>query len=406
MRMGAASALGSAFAHVIDKEQATKDLLALTKDEDSGVRRDAADALGSAFPHVTDKEQATKDLLLLTKDDHTEVRVFTNYSLGRISIFKATEAVSIENYKKELNHAVEFFEQSSIESTYFNPAQFCHPFYKSICSITFEEKDVEAEVQEYLNKAKSTIKGSESKKLLVEAVENLENALREVHNVKEMGLDVMKSDLKALKSYCDRASDILASTEEKAPGATKVLRRGLPIIDQRIQEILSEIQKNAEILCKHTINTQFEDLGKEVNRAGQNLSDIRDPIALEKHIINIEETLSVICDQVPKKGEACRLLEKTKNEPDIEDKLPLINMILSVISSQIYLNTEIPIKPTNKKLNIIQLINSPATIAAFAGFIILEVLSIYPTGYNKHITSIVLAGLIFILVFIIQPKKN
>ena len=67
-------ALGSAFPHVTDKEQAWKDLLALIKDEDSGVRWEAAGALGSAFAHVTDKEQATKDLLALTKDEDSGVR--------------------------------------------------------------------------------------------------------------------------------------------------------------------------------------------------------------------------------------------------------------------------------------------------------------------------------------------
>ena len=74
MRWHTAEALGSAFPHVTDKEQAWKDLLALTKDEHSDVRESTAEALCSAFDHVTDKEQVTKDLLALTKDEHSEVR--------------------------------------------------------------------------------------------------------------------------------------------------------------------------------------------------------------------------------------------------------------------------------------------------------------------------------------------
>jgi len=286
---------------------------------------------------VTDKKQATKALLALTKDQDSNVKSSAYYSLGRICVLKATGAESIDNYKKELNNAVEFFEQSSIEKTHYkNPAQFCHPFYKSILSITFEEQKAAAEVQEYLNKAKSTIEGSEIKTLLLDAVENLENALREAHKVKEMGLDAMKSDLKAYKRYRDRASNILALTEEKAPGATKVLISGLPIFDQRIRGILSEIQKNAETLCRQTKDTPFEDLGKELKRAGQNLSLIRDPIALEKHIDNMGGVLTDICEHMSEKGEACRLLEKVMQEPYIEDKLPLITIILSKIPLELY----------------------------------------------------------------------
>ncbi len=56
----------SAFSQITDKEQATKVLLALTKDEDRGMRAYAAIAIGSAFSQITDKEQATKVLLALT----------------------------------------------------------------------------------------------------------------------------------------------------------------------------------------------------------------------------------------------------------------------------------------------------------------------------------------------------
>ena len=69
------------FADLPDKEQATKDLLALTKDEDSDVRRGAASALCSAFPHVTDKEQAWKDLLALKNDEGNDVRWGATYAL-------------------------------------------------------------------------------------------------------------------------------------------------------------------------------------------------------------------------------------------------------------------------------------------------------------------------------------
>ena len=73
IRKGAANTLGFAFKHVTDKVLATKYLLTLTKDEKSDVRRGATDALGSAFQHVTDKNQASNELLALTKDKDSGV---------------------------------------------------------------------------------------------------------------------------------------------------------------------------------------------------------------------------------------------------------------------------------------------------------------------------------------------
>ena len=57
--------------------------------------------------------------------------------------------------------------------------------------------------------------------------------------------------------------------------------------------------------------------------------------------------LSAMCEKMPKreKGEACELLKKIKQEQYVEDKLPLISMFLSKISTQmdqkiVYVNIE------------------------------------------------------------------
>ena len=69
---------------------------------------------------------------------------------------------------------------------------------------------------------------------------------------------MMKRDLKAYKQYCDRAADILSTTEEQAPGATRLIRRGLPIIDQQIKEILAEIQEKTAAVCRETMGIPLE----------------------------------------------------------------------------------------------------------------------------------------------------
>ncbi|MFA4935304.1 MAG: hypothetical protein WC568_05665 [Candidatus Methanoperedens sp.] len=337
VRWSATEALGVAFPYIPDKLQAWDNLHRLTSDVEYIVRFFAAEAVGVAFVYISDKKQAWDDLYRLTLDENRIVRPTAFFSLGRASIFKATNAENKEKFKKDMEEAISYFEKSLINIIFQYPAKFCLPFYRSFYTLTFKTENVDTEVEEYLAEARNAVKGSESKEKLLEAVENLGNALKEVRNLRNKDFNAVKSDLNAYRRYLERAADLLVDTEEKAPGATKMIRRGLPIIDQKIKEIIAEIQENAKALCKQTKDTPLEDLGKEVIRVSQAFPQIRDPIGLEKGFINLWTALSSICAKMPEeeRGEACKLLKKAGDEPYIEDKLPLINMVLSKISSQI-----------------------------------------------------------------------
>jgi len=334
MRRYAAVALGSAFQYLTDKEQASKDLLALTKDKHSDVRKDAAEALGSAFRYLPDQEQTSKDLLALTKDEDSDVRVFANHSLGKISVYKATIADDEDLLQKGLENAIDFFEKSARESIWFNPAKFCLPFYRSYYSVIFRKQEAEEEVKRNLDEAKRAVSGSESKEKLLEAVESLSNALNEAQKLRD--LDDIKADLNGYRRYCDRACELLDSTEDKAPGATLLVRRGLPVIDERIQGMLAEIRERAEAVCRQSVGTQYEDFGKEVHKISQALPHVRDPITLEKQINIMLTALSPVCDKISEiDNEACKYYQMAKQERYIEDKIPLINMILSKIPTHL-----------------------------------------------------------------------
>ena len=67
---------------------------------------------------MPDKQQAWNDLHRLTSDEDSDVRTSSNHSLGRVSIFKASQAETDEDYKKELEKAIEFFEIAAKESSY------------------------------------------------------------------------------------------------------------------------------------------------------------------------------------------------------------------------------------------------------------------------------------------------
>lgn len=374
VRSGAVNALGSAFSHMPDKHQAWNDLHKLTNDEDSYVRACAAEtigyvfsdvpdkqqawndlyrlvndeysyarsrtasALGSVFPYVIDKEKAWNDLIKLTNDPEMDVRAYLNQSLGKISIFKASQAENEEDYRKELESAIEFFEKGSQESTVWNnPSQFCLPFYRSFHTIVFKKQEAKEELDKYLKEAKDAVEGSKSKELLLEAVENLANALKEVQNLDNLDLDAKKRELNFYRQYCDRAAELMIDSEEAAPHAAGVLKKGLPIFGRNLKELLEEIQKRTGLIREQTKGTQFEELGDELNQNSQSLSEVRDPVGFRKQVNSMQNTLRAICSKFPEgqKGEACELLEMMYAEPSIEDKIPLMVNILSKFSYQL-----------------------------------------------------------------------
>jgi len=304
--------LGVAFQYMPDKEQAAKDLLALAKDVDSIVLKVAANALGQVFPYMPDKEQAVKNLLALTKDDEREVRLYANYSLGKISIYRATDAKSEESLKEEMVKAIEYFEKSSYESKNFNMAEFCLPFYRSYNAVIFKKEDTNEEIERNLEEAKRAVAGSKSKEKLLQAIENLANALQEAQKLR--GLDEIKTDLNAYRRYCDRAEELLDETEDKAPGAAKLVRRGLPIIDERIKEILNEIEENAKKFCKDTQQTPFKIISRNIFENVKGLGEEQSCIKADKIMDEMVPLLISLCSILPEESESaiCNQLTEMK----------------------------------------------------------------------------------------------
>jgi HEAT repeat protein/predicted amidohydrolase len=314
MQIHTLQSLDAAFQYTPDKNQAWKDLHYLTQKKDSGVRRGAANLLGNIFSFIPDKEQVWRDLHRLTQDEDSGVRAYAKHSLGRASIFKATEVESEENFRKEVENSLKFFEESLKEEIYLNPSEFCLPFYRSFYAITFEKRESEAEAQKYITDAKVASEGSQNKETLLEAVENLANALTEVHKAREANLDVIKRNLNTYRQYCNSAADLIGAAEEKTPGAARVLRRGLPIIDARIKETIREIQERARAVFKQMRGTPLEELGQETTRYAQELT-LQDPLALEIALGNLSSIARDWCEYIPadKKIHTCEQLKNLEN---------------------------------------------------------------------------------------------
>lgn len=212
VRAKAASTLGYVFSQMPNKQQAFKDLIKLTTNKDDNLRSSAACALCSNYFILPEKQQTFKKLIKLTNDQSRCIRAYAYHTLGKISIFNASHTEKEEDYRKELEKAITFFEAAAVESNYakfnpahepnyvkfdyvkFNPAQFCLPFYRSFYSIIFKKQNSEKKIDKYLAESKAAINGSESKELLLEIVKNLAEALKEVQNLENLSLETKKKN--------------------------------------------------------------------------------------------------------------------------------------------------------------------------------------------------------------------
>ena len=365
VRRSAAKALGSSFSHLPDKDEGWKALLRLTQDH-SFVREGAAHALGSSFSLLLDKEKGWKVLLRLAQDDDSGVRMHAYHSLGRASIYKASESKDNESIRSELEAAVKFFERSSQERFRFNPSYFCLPFYRSYLALTFQGAS-EAEVQKYLTEAKEAVGSSENKKELFGAVENLARALEETQRLKERSKEQIQSDLQAYRWYCDQAAEHMSAAEDRAPGAVRLLRKCNPIIEERIKATIEEIQKTAREICQVTrgSGTEYEVPGARINQEATSLSS-EDPIKAFKSSTRIASILKEFCSLLPrdKRGHACEIVDEIEAEQELSGRLSKIELALTYLQPNISREAESAtkikleeihsdIKSMNKKLDTI-----------------------------------------------------
>jgi HEAT repeat protein len=342
--------LGSVFALVQDKQTAWEDLHRLSNDQDSGVRSHAASAIGSVFALVQDKQTAWDDLVRMTSDKEKDVRTYANHSLGKISIIKASQSEKEEEYKEELEKAIWFFDKAANESTSWNnPSQFCLPFYNSFYSIIFKRNEAKAEVDKYLVDAKAAIVGSKNKELLCEAVNNLAEALKEVQNLENIDVLATQEELNLYRKYCDHAAELLTDTNEKAPYATEVLRKGLPILDRFLKALLKEIQEKAKTACKESIGTPTQEIACTVNKEIQKW-EIGNQEEMSWYVNSLVIVLKSKIPNNPENKGILDMIEYMKCEKDLTKQYRTLSNVIGLIPTVNVISDQELDKKLDKKL--------------------------------------------------------
>lgn len=316
VRTNAAYSIGAASASFYDRHQVLKDLHLLSQDDNKGVRLAVAYALGANFSHLPERDLICNYLRILSQDTDEGVIAFAYYSLGRAYVIKAVDASEMDALKKDLESAINHFKKSSDIKNY-SLAKFCYPFYRTYFAIIFKEAN-EDEVKRYLAEASEAVGGSESKEDLLKAVENLAHALQESQRLKDRSIQEVASELNACRLYCENAAEYMAAAEVKAPGAVKLMRICNPLLKERIEATITEIQKKAELISP------------EINRAARSLS-LDDPIKAYRCCMRMA---SVLRDSSKRLSEEqneliCGILNDIEKEADLRIVLEKIELAMA-----------------------------------------------------------------------------
>jgi hypothetical protein len=248
----------------------------------------------------------------------------------------------------------------------------------------------EDEVKKYLAEAKSAIEDSESKEKLLEAVENLSNALKEARKAREMNLEGKKCDLNKVRMHCERAENLLGTMKEKAPVATELVIKGIPEIKRNIKELFHEVQNRANLACQQSKGTSVEKIACAVNQEIQKWQ-IGDEEEMKKALENVIFSLESTIPNTSKNKHIHDKIGDIRKERKITKQYELLAILIPLIPlANMHANPH--------KKSVVEWLNSPATIAAFIGFLSVEVGTyFYPVSYN-HIISAIIALIAFVIV--------
>lgn len=235
------SAIGVAFPHLPDKQQAWKDLCRLSTYDYEG-RQQAIEVLGSAFIYMPFKQHAIDDLYKLTKyggEEEGDVRAYAYHSLGNVFIFKASKCTDLGDYKKELDTAIDFFEKARNQDCYENPSLLYLYLFRTLHTMLFDKQGTKEDLDKYLRYTKSNIGYGEYKEFLVEAVEDLATAFKQVQYLEDKDFITVENELKFYRKYLDHAEELIRKAAEDLPFITEAIRKGMYILDKNIKKILS-----------------------------------------------------------------------------------------------------------------------------------------------------------------------
>lgn len=122
----------------------------------------------------------------------------------------------------------------------------------------------------------------------------------------------------------------MIDSEKAAPYATGVLRKGLPIFDRNLKELLKEIQNKAKIACKEAKGSDTEEIARAVNQEVHNWV-IGSQEEMTQMIEGLIEVFRLKMSYLPNYEYLFREIEGIKDEKDLAKQYKIFSKIIEKI---------------------------------------------------------------------------
>ncbi len=141
---------------------------------------------------------------------------------------------------------------------------------------------------------------------------------RSLRRLKDRSVQEVASELNTYRWYCEKAAEYMAAAEDKAPGAVKLMRKCNPLLEDRIQATIAEIQEKAR------------QISPEIGRAARCLS-LEDPIKVHQCCMRMATALRDSCKRLPegKKELTCGVLADIEKDEEFSVVLGKIELAMA-----------------------------------------------------------------------------
>lgn len=151
-------------------------------------------------------------------------------------------------------------------------------------------------------------------------VENLAKALQEAQSQRDRPFEDNVTDLTSYRWYCEKAAEYMAAAEDKTPRAVKLMKMCNPLLEERIQATIAEIQEKARLISP------------EIERAARCLS-LDDPIKAHQCCIRMATAIrgSISSIQKEKKEVICGILNYIEKGGDLSALLEKLELAMAYV---------------------------------------------------------------------------
>ena len=154
----------------------------------------------------------------------------------------------------------------------------------------------------------------------------------EVQKAKETNTNIC--NVETYKQYLKRAAYLMNTKKERTPLVIKLIKKGMPIIDDKIEKIIKEIQEKANIAYQQSKNTPTEEIAYDVNQEVQNWY-----IGNQEQLVrNLNRLIFILKQKIPLIPENKFIheqIEKIRNEKDITKQYKKICYSIEFIQTEV-----------------------------------------------------------------------